>query len=113
MGPVGRAVAQMRRLSSGFQDEIRRAMDPIEAPFRPGEQTLPGPMPSITDEVRVVATEEPEPEPVVLDKPADSEVAVEPATQAPVVDDAPRRASVTPLRPRVDPVDDGGDRATG
>ena len=115
MGQVGRAVAQMRKLSSGFQDEIRRAMDPIEAPFRPGEQTLPGPMPSITDEVRVVATAdeaEPEAEPVVLDKAPDADVAVEPGTGTPVVDEAPRR-SVTPLRPRLDPVDEDDDRATG
>lgn len=129
MGQVGRAVAQMRRLSSGFQDEIRRAMDPIEAPFRPGEQTLHGPVPSITDEVRVVNTE---PEPAVsLDKAsepvdlpdADDDVAVEPTTGALVVDDgddAGPRGTVTPLRPR--PADTGtqgdgdggdGDRATG
>lgn len=116
MGQVGRAVAQMRKLSSGFQDEIRRAMDPLEAPFRPGEETLQGPVPAITDEVRVVATDAPEepPAPVVLAK-GDGETAVEPETGAPVVDDAPRpRGTVTPLRPR--PVDDGGDtgdRATG
>jgi sec-independent protein translocase protein TatB len=133
MGQVGRAVAQMRKLSSGFQDEIRRAMDPIEAPFRPGEQTLHGPVPSITDEVRVVNAE---PEPAVtLDKAsepvdlpdADDDVAVEPTTGALVVDDgdegddaAGPRGTVTPLRPR--PAEgethgdgDGGDgdRATG
>lgn len=117
MGQVGRAVAQMRKLSSGFQDEIRRAMDPIEAPFRPGEETLHGPVPAITDEVRVVATEEPEPsEPVVLAKTDDEETAVEPQTGTPVVADGPRpRGSVTPLRPRVIDGDDGGagDRATG
>ncbi len=106
MGQVGRAVAQMRKLSSGFQDEIRRAMDPIEAPFRPGQETL---KPAITDEVRVVNTEpepvepepvelakpvEPEPteavelaKPPVLDEPDDPEapVAVEPATETLVV----------------------------
>jgi sec-independent protein translocase protein TatB len=119
MGQVGRAVAQMRKLSGGFQDEIRRAMDPIEAPFRPGEETLHGPVPAITDEVRVVATADPEPDPepaVSLEKAdADDEVAVEPATRAPVVDDdvAPR-GTVTPLRPRVEPASgDGDDRATG
>lgn len=63
MGQLGRAVAQMRRLSSGFQDEIRRAMDPMDAPFRPGEQTLTGPAPSVTDEVRVVSTGADEPAP--------------------------------------------------
>lgn len=135
MGQVGRAVAQMRKLSSGFQDEIRRAMDPIEAPFRPGEQTLHGPVPSITDEVRVVNAE---PEPAVtLDKAsepvdlpdADDDVAVEPTTGALVVDDdgddaAEPRGTVTPLRPRPADADadtgtqgdgDGGDgdRATG
>lgn len=122
MGQVGRAVAQMRKLSSGFQDEIRRAMDPIEAPFRPGEETLQGPVPAITDEVRVVSTaDEAEPsvtldkadEPVALDEGDD--VAVDPATQALVVEDEdpprPPRGAVTPLRPRV--VDDDGDRATG
>ena len=40
MGQVGRYVAQMRKLSSGFQDEIKRAMDPHDAPFRPGEERL-------------------------------------------------------------------------
>lgn len=118
MGQVGRAVAQMRKLSSGFQDEIRRAMDPIEAPFRPGEETLQGPVPAITDEVRVVATEDPAepPEPVVLAKAdPDAETAVEPETGAPVVDDARPRGTVTPMRPRVVDGDDGdtGDRATG
>lgn len=146
MGQVGRAVAQMRKLSSGFQDEIRRAMDPIEAPFRPGEETLHGPVPAITDEVRVVATEEAEAaeaadahreadladelpaalpaqiEPVALEKVDEAdEVAVEPATGAPVVAPDPEvrpdaRGTVTPLRPR--PADDdgdggAGDRATG
>jgi sec-independent protein translocase protein TatB len=108
MGQVGRAVAQMRKLSSGFQDEIRRAMDPIEAPFRPGEETLSGPVPAITDEVRVVAT--------VEDEPADRvELAKAPA-EVPVVEpeDAPApRGTVTPMRPRVVDADDDGDRATG
>lgn len=128
MGQVGRAVAQMRKLSSGFQDEIRRAMDPIDAPFRPGEETLHGPVPAITDEVRVVATEDPaEPEadvpdePVALAKTEDGATVVEPDTGAPVVadeDTPPPRSPVTPLRPRVaDPGDgaagDAGDRATG
>jgi Tat protein translocase TatB subunit len=131
MGQVGRAVAQMRKLSSGFQDEIRRAMDPIEAPFRPGQETL---KPAITDEVRVVNTE-PAPDPVALAKPEadlapppeldepadpDAPVAVEPATEtlvvasepepepAPVPEDQtpPRTGSVTPLRPRIEDVDE-------
>lgn len=58
MGEVGRWVAQLRRMSSGFQDEIRRAMDPDDAPFRPGEERIypkaaPEPPPEI-DEVKVV-----------------------------------------------------------
>lgn len=182
MGQVGRAVAQMRKLSGGFQDEIRRAMDPIEAPFRPGQETLKGPMPSVTDEVRVVSTDDgdpgaatntpaqgepafpdqadPGPDPVVdlakaseptdgpdlakrpdrattddlADRPglvegpvtddpaAADDTAVEPETQALVVDDhpdptPPARGNVTPLRPRTPPTeadgDDDGDRATG
>jgi sec-independent protein translocase protein TatB len=143
MGQVGRAVAQMRKLSSGFQDEIRRAMDPIEAPFRPGQETL---KPAITDEVRVVATAEPEaepePEPVdlakadadpepeavelakpddsaelaappELDEPADPDapVGIEPSTETLVVvadpEPPPRRTGgVTPLRPRIEDVDE-------
>ena len=31
-------------------------MDPDDAPFRPGEETLPGPVPAIEDEVKVVNT---------------------------------------------------------
>ncbi|QYG92917.1 twin-arginine translocase subunit TatB [Iamia sp. SCSIO 61187] len=148
MGQVGRAVAQMRKLSSGFQDEIRRAMDPMDAPFRPGEQTLSGPVPSVTDEVRVVSagTDEPAPtaaptdppapvepatepedrltpdgpsdllvKPPVADHPDDpaAPIAVEPETDALVVEPDPApRGTVTPLRPRLDE-GDGGDRATG
>lgn len=105
MGQVGKYVAQMRKLSSGFQDEIRRAMDPIEAPFRPGEETLSGPVPAVTDEVKVVhSADEPAPAPEVdlgkgpdLSKPADP-----PAAEG---------GTVTPLRPRADGGD--GDRAAG
>lgn len=126
MGQVGRAIAQMRKLSSGFQDEIRRAMDPIEAPFRPGEETLKGPVPAITDEVRVVATEDPAPteepapaavelaKPPALDEPADPDapVGVEPSTDALVVETEPEdvvrpsRGIVTPLRPRLEDADE-------
>lgn len=131
MGQVGRAVAQMRKLSSGFQDEIRRAMDPMDAPFRPGEQTLTGPVPSVTDEVKVVSTDPAQPDgptdpdpvspsdllakPPVADHPDDptAPTAVEPETDALVVEPDPR-STVTPLRPRLDEADgDGGDRATG
>ncbi|HEV7722361.1 MAG TPA: Sec-independent protein translocase protein TatB [Iamia sp.] len=131
MGQVGRAVGQMRKLSSGFQDEIRRAMDPIEAPFRPGEESLKSLRPSITDEVRVVATEDDTAAAEATNTPAEGEPAfpdlakvdgatadgallgVEPATEASVVDDAPvpRRGNVTPLRPRLD--DGDADQATG
>jgi len=75
MGQVGKAVGQMRKLSSGFQDEIRRAMDPIEAPFRPGEERLKGLMPSITDEVRVVATEDDAAAAAATNTPAEGEPA--------------------------------------
>lgn len=54
MGQVGHYVAQLRRMSSGFQEEIKRAMDPGDAPFRPGEERLSGPPGAIDDEVRVV-----------------------------------------------------------
>lgn len=54
MGQVGRTVAQLRRISGGFQDEIRRAMDPDSAPFRPGEESLDAPRPAVEDEVKVV-----------------------------------------------------------
>lgn len=57
MGQVGRWVAQMRKLSSGFQDEIKRAMDPHDAPFRPGEERLPPA--NVADEVRVVGVDPP------------------------------------------------------
>jgi Tat protein translocase TatB subunit len=112
MGQVGRYVAQMRKLSSGFQDEIKRAMEPIEAPFRPGEETLSGPVPSVTDEVRVVATGEPEPTP---DVDGDAEAGPTPPVDLAKVDhgapDASEGGTVTPLRPRADEGD--GDRATG
>ncbi len=99
MGQVGRYVAQMRKLSSGFQDEIKRAMDPMDAPFRPGEQTLSGPVPAVTDEVKVVHRADERTSPSVdLDKPADLATGAEGGT-------------VTPLRPRADGGD--GDRAAG
>lgn len=113
MGQVGRWVGQLRRLSNGFQDEIRRAMDPDAAPFRPGEETLQGPVPAIEDEVKVVnagdtpppeepaeaATEAPAPETA-----ADDEPTAEPAPEGDVDD-----GTVTPLRPRRD----GDARAAG
>ncbi len=94
MGQVGRAVAQMRKLSSGFQDEIRRAMDPMDAPFRPGEETLTGPMPAATEEVRVVNAAEPGDGASATAEPGPAE----PAPAEPVVLDKPKGA-VTPMRP--------------
>lgn len=84
MGQVGRTVAQLRRMSSGFQDEIRRAMDPMDAPFRPGEQTLHGPVDAPGDEVRVVSRDD-APTPTDLSKP-----------ERPAEVD---RTSSTPMRP--------------
>lgn len=109
MGQVGKYVAQMRKLSSGFQDEIRRAMDPIEAPFRPGEETLSGPVPAVTDEVRVVATEATPAETPAGSDPAPATVDL--AKGAPPTPARPEGGTVTPLRPRVG--DGDGDRATG
>lgn len=112
MGQVGRAVAQLRRMSSGFQDEIRRAMDPDDAPFRPGEETLKGPVPSIEDEVRVVnagseggagdGDDRPGEDATTGDDPAGDDPADGPGESR--VDD-----TVTPLRPPRD----GDARATG
>ncbi|HYI61672.1 MAG TPA: Sec-independent protein translocase protein TatB [Acidimicrobiales bacterium] len=108
MGQVGRAVAQLRRMSSGFQDEIRRAMDPDDAPFRPGEETLRGPVPGIEDEVKVVnAGEEAgdgEPAPGAEPEPEGDRADAETAGDEAATDD-----TVTPLRPRRD----GDARATG
>lgn len=63
MGQAGQWMGQLRRMSNGFKDEIRRAMDVDDAPFRPGEETLRGPVPAIEDEVKVVNDgSDPEPE---------------------------------------------------
>lgn len=83
MGQVGRTVAQLRRMSSGFQDEIRRAMDPMDAPFRPGEQTLKGPIDAPGDEVRVVSRDDDAPAPTDLTKPERPETA-EPTSSTPM-----------------------------
>lgn len=55
IGQVGRYIAQLRALSSGFQDEIRRAMDPADAPFRPGEEKARAR--PVDEEVRVVGVD--------------------------------------------------------
>lgn len=110
MGQVGRYVAQMRKLSSGFQDEIKRAMDPIEAPFRPGEETLSGPVPAVTDEVKVVATAQPDDAPAPDEAPGPAD-GVTPVDLDKAAKPGPRTegGTVTPLRPR----SDDGDLATG
>jgi len=138
MGQVGRYVAQLRKMSSGFQDEIKRAMDPVSAPFRPGQETLKGRRPAIEDEVRVVnasdaptsddiATDDGSSGPALaaLEAPTDSAVPTEPdvhidepeaGDEAEVAPDSPPpstaidddEANVTPLRPRRDDA-----RATG
>lgn len=134
MGQVGRAVGQLRRMSSGFQDEIRRAMDPDDAPFRPGEEVLSGPPPGIEDEVRVVgadpetdvpdgdpatavdhpdadpatAAEEP-PDLVPGDVPDDDSPPPPPVGLPPAPGAEGSDATVSPLRPAVD----DGDRAAG
>ncbi len=108
MGEVGKWVGQLRRMSSGFQDELKKAMDAADPrnavdprndgdrPFAPGEESLPALAPGVEEEVRVVhgsgddaAPSDPveaEPAATVTDGPAASE----------------GDASVTPLHPRRD-----------
>lgn len=124
MGQVGRWVAQLRKLSTGFQDEIRRAMDPDDVPFRPGEQTL---RPAVDEEVRVVGADPPDEDGIIdtsadehdpSHTPVDDEVP-DPATPsddattdppAPAEGAAPGEGgTVTPLHGR----DDGDARAAG
>lgn len=135
MGQVGSWVAQMRKLSSGFQDEIKRAMDPHDAPFRPGEERLPPA--NVADEVRVVGVDPPDDEddgdhpPLRMPEDPDPATEPEPDTVASVpfapappaggpgpeddldpdgVDDPPSETdNVTPLRGH----DDGDARAAG
>lgn len=121
MGQVGKYVAQLRRMSNGFQDEIRRAMDIDDIPFRPGEQTLKGPTRamgsgngSVEDEVRVIGGGGDD-EVRVIGGDGDAPAAIGPddgATAPPPVP-SPRAGAadgtVTPLRPR----DDGDARAAG
>ena len=122
MGQVGRYVAQLRRMSSGFQDEIRRAMDIDDMPFRPGEQTLKAPKRpkgvtagAIEDEVRVVGgDDDPEPSPPIEVKASGAtSTPADDTTEAATDDDAAAAGSdggnVTPLRPRRD----GDAQATG
>lgn len=124
MGQVGRWVSQLRKLSTGFQDEIRRAMDPDDVPFRPGEETLrPA---GVDEEVRVVGADPPDEDGTVdtsADEPDPSHAPddeEEAGDRVPSGDDAPAPApgdgaapgeggTVTPLRGR----DDGDARAAG
>ncbi|NLV54522.1 MAG: twin-arginine translocase subunit TatB [Acidimicrobiales bacterium] len=53
MNQLGRYVGQLRQLSNGFQDELRRAIDVDNAPFRPGEESHPVPP---VDEVKVLGS---------------------------------------------------------
>jgi len=105
VGEVGKWVGQLRRMSSGFQDELRKAMDAAnltpddgDTPFAPGEEAHRALPPGIEEEVRVVhgtggdevaSAGPPDPEP--------GEAADDPP--APAADDD---ASVTPLHPRRD-----------
>ncbi|CAN5567946.1 Sec-independent protein translocase protein TatB [soil metagenome] len=122
MGQVGKYVAQLRKLSSGFQDEIRRAMDPDDAPFRPGEERLPAG--NVADEVRVVGADpdpgEPDtpagplgPEPSAAGNtpstgPDDAVAAPDPEPEA-IPEPEPESGTVTPLHGH----DDGDARAAG
>lgn len=102
MGEVGKWVAQLRRLSSGFQDELKKAMDTPpdgDTPFAPGEESLPALAPGVEEEVRVVhsagdgAASPREAEPAEASEPAASD-------EPPPPSDGD--ASVTPLHPRRD-----------
>jgi sec-independent protein translocase protein TatB len=127
MGEVGKWVGQLRRMSAGFQDELKKAMDAAQAgfdgdgsddadgdkPFTSGQEARPALPPGIEEEVRVVhsaptAGDAPAPTPV-------AEEAVDPVTEAEPVAEAEEPplpaqadepsdgdASVTPLRPRRD-----------
>lgn len=116
MGQVGHYVAQLRRMSSGFQEEIKRAMDPGDAPFRPGEERLSGPPGAIDDEVRVVGGEPAEDG--IIDTSATDDHRIDassdPGTDS--VDGALDDPATDPERPAPDPVDEaasdpGGDGA--
>jgi sec-independent protein translocase protein TatB len=118
MGQVGRYVAELRKLSSGFQDEIRRAMDPEDGPFPPGEERLPGPVTTRGEEVRAIAPastggdDADEPVDEGADVPeAEGDDQADDDDDDPLVAEARRdeASGVTPLHPRR-----GGDaRATG
>ncbi len=123
MGQVGKYVAQLRKMSSGFQDEIRRAMDPDDAPFRPGEERLPAG--TVADEVRVVgadpepddpeATDPSGPEPSSMGNtpsagPDDADPTPAPSPEpTPGPEPEPGAGTVTPLHGH----DDGDARAAG
>jgi sec-independent protein translocase protein TatB len=119
MGEVGKWVGQLRRMSAGFQDELKKAMDAADPrnddgdrPFAPGEESLPALAPGIEEEVRVVhGPGAADVTPVDADLGADDQAVA--AVEPPEVDDTDEAeggdASVTPLRP----VRDDETRATG
>jgi sec-independent protein translocase protein TatB len=107
VGEVGKWVGQLRRMSSGFQDELKKAMDAAnlspddgDTPFAPGEEAHRALPPGIEEEVRVVHGSAGDAAPVA--DPSDAE----PGDSSESVDDAPAPsdgdASVTPLHPRRD-----------
>ena len=131
MGEVGKWVGQLRRMSSGFQDELKKAMDAAQAgfdgdgsddadgdkPFTSGQEARPALPPGIEEEVRVVhsaptSDDAPVPAAAADDAPEEGAPGAD-ATTTPTAsdDEAPTSdgdASVTPLRPRRD-----DERATG
>ena len=105
MGEVGKWVSQLRRLSSGFQDELKKAMDTPpdgDTPFAPGEESLPALAPGVEEEVRVVHGPGDEVEQVPSE--TVEAAAVDPVDPVGDEEGAPSEtdASVTPLHPRRD-----------
>lgn len=121
MAEVGKWVGQLRRMSSGFQDELKKAMDAANAPgdadgdspFGPGDEARPALPPGVEEEVRVVHRADPEVEPraplddgpsAPVDVDATEDAATEGAATGAVAageaEPAGREASVTPLNPR-------------
>lgn len=90
MGQLGRYVGQLRQLSNGFQDEIRRAIDVDNAPFRPGEESHPVPD---VDEVKVIGSGEPATE-LPSDEIDEPEAVAAAATSDPEPEPAP--SEITP-----------------
>lgn len=61
-GQAGKFIRDIRKMSSGFQQEIQRAMnvDGEDGPFRPGDERLSGPDPGIAEEVKVICSPGPD-----------------------------------------------------